>query len=180
MGGRRSKRSGYTSCVTTDERIQRIESSVQQLISLIEGLPAEVLYREPQPGEWPVMSTLAHLQELLPYWAHQAAAVVSTPDQPFGRTHSDPVRIGAIEEHGHDSLDAMVKRIRVSLSECLATLRSLPSSGWSVVGHSPSRGTMTVEQIVDSFLVGHVEEHAAQTHATLAALGASAKSEESG
>ena len=66
MARRGSKRSGYTSCVTTEERIQRIESSVQQLVSLIEGLPAEVLYREPQPGEWPVMSTLAHLSELLP------------------------------------------------------------------------------------------------------------------
>ena len=176
MARRGSKRSGYTSCVTTEERIQRIESSVQQLVSLIEGLPAEVLYREPQPGEWPVMSTLAHLQELLPYWAHQAEGVVRSPDQPFGRTHSDPARIGAVEEHGHDSLDAMVKRIRVSLAECISTLRSLPADGWSVVGHSPSRGTMTVEQIVDAFLVRHVEEHAAQTQATLSALGASAKS----
>jgi uncharacterized damage-inducible protein DinB len=176
MAGRGSKRSGYTSHVTAEERIQRIETSVQQLISVIEGLPADVLYREPQPGEWPVMSTLAHLQELLPYWAHQALGVVNDPDRPFGRTHSDPVRIGAVEEHGHDSLDAMVSRIRVSLDECLATLRSLPLEGWSCVGHSPSRGTMTVEQIVDAFLVRHVEEHAAQTQSTLSALGASAKS----
>ena len=170
MAGRGSKRSGYTSGVTADERIQRIEQSVQRLIQEIERLPADVLYREPQPGEWPVMSTLAHLQELLPYWAHQAEGVVKSPDQPFGRTHSDPARIGAVEEHGHDSLDAMVKRIRVSLDECLAILRLLPASGWGVVGHSPSRGTMTVEQIVDAFLVRHVEEHAAQTQATLQAL----------
>ena len=85
------------------------------------------------------------------------------------------MRIGAVEEHGHDSLETMVKRIRVSLDECLATLRALPAEGWSCVGHSPTRGTMTVEQIVDAFLVRHVEEHAAQTQATLSALGASAK-----
>jgi uncharacterized damage-inducible protein DinB len=175
MAGRRSKRSGYTSYVTAEERIHRIETSVQQLISVIERLPADVLYREPQPGEWPVMSTLAHLQELLPYWAHQALGVVNAPEQPFGRTHEDPDRIGAVREHGHDSLDAIVPRIRSSLDECLSTLRSLPAEGWSVVGHSPSRGTMTVEQIVDAFLVLHVEEHAAQTQATLSALGASAK-----
>src|SRR3979409_2475973 len=127
MARRGSKRSGYTSCVTTERRHQRIESSVQQLVSLIEGLPAEVLYREPQPGEWPVMSTLAHLQELLPYWAHQAAGVVNAPDQPFGRTHEDPDRIGAVREHGHDSLDTIVPRIRLSLDECLTILRSLPA-----------------------------------------------------
>jgi uncharacterized damage-inducible protein DinB len=161
--------------VTADERIQRIEQSVQRLIQEIERLPADVLYREPRPGEWPVMSTLAHLQELLPYWAHQADGVIKAPDQPFGRTHDDPQRIGAVEEHGHDSLDAIVPRLRASLDECLTTLRSFPREGWSRVGNSPSRGTMTVEQIVDAFLVRHAEEHAAQTRATLQALSASQK-----
>jgi uncharacterized damage-inducible protein DinB len=159
--------------VTAEERIQRIERSVQQLIQDIERLPADVLYREPRPGEWPVMSTLAHLQELLPYWAHQAEGVISAPDQPFGRTHDDPQRIGAVAEHGRDSLDAIVPRLRASLDECVTTLRSLPHEGWTRVGHSPSRGTMTVEQIVDAFLVRHAEEHAAQTHATLQALSTS-------
>ena len=176
MAGRGSKRSGYTSGVTADERIQRIEQSVQRLIQEIERLPADVLYREPQPGEWPVMSTLAHLQELLPYWAHQAEGVVNAPDQPFGRTHEDPRRLGAIEAHGHDSLDAIVPRLRASLAECVATLRALPPDGWTRVGKSPTRGTMTVEEIVDAFLVRHAEEHAAQTQATLQALSAARRS----
>jgi hypothetical protein len=36
---------------------------------------------------------------------------------------------------------------------------------------------MTVEEIVDAFLVRHAEEHAAQTQATLQALSASPKSQ---
>jgi uncharacterized damage-inducible protein DinB len=157
--------------VTAEERIQRIELSVHQLIQEIERLPADVLYREPRPGEWPVMSTLAHLSELLPYWAHQAEAVAGMPGRPFGRTHDDPQRIGAVVEHGHDSLEAIAGRIRAGLRECLATLRALPADAWTKTGQHASRGPMRVEEIVDAFLVSHAEEHAAQVQATLKLLG---------
>src|SRR5262249_5134135 len=126
----------------------------------------------PRPGEWPVMSTLAHLAEMLPYWAHQAESVARAPEVSFGRTHEDPDRLGAIDQHGHDSLDTTVNRIRSALRECVSTLRRIPKQGWSTVGTSPTRGTMSVKQIVDRFLVSHADEHAAQTRATLEALQA--------
>jgi uncharacterized damage-inducible protein DinB len=152
------------------DRIQRLEHSVNGLLDQIERLPADVLYRAPQAGEWPIMSTLAHLAELLPYWAHQAEGIARNPGQPFGRTHEDPDRVGAVEQHGHDSLDAMVPRLRASLDECVAALRALPEEAWSAAGQHPTRGSMTVEQLVDAFLVRHAEEHASQTQATLKAL----------
>lgn len=156
--------------MTEEERIQRLERTVQGLINDIERLPADVLYRAPSPGEWPVMSTLAHLAELLPYWAHQAEAIVRAPGQPFGRTHEDPDRIGAVEQHGRDSLDAIVPRLRASLEECLRTLRALPADAWQLAGEHSRRGSMTISEMVDSFLVEHAEEHATQTQATLSAL----------
>ncbi|MCA1646657.1 MAG: DinB family protein [Chloroflexi bacterium] len=156
--------------MTTAARIERLERSVNQLIQEIERLPAEVLYRAPGPGEWPVMSTLAHLSELLPYWAHQAEAISRQPGQPFGRTHADADRIGAVEEHGHDSLDVAVNRIRASLRECVNALSALPVDAWASAGQHPTRGMMTITQLVDAFLVSHVEEHTTQTRATLATL----------
>jgi uncharacterized damage-inducible protein DinB len=159
--------------VTAQEQISRIQATVQQLLGEIERLPAEVLYREPTPGEWPVMSTLAHLAELLPYWAHQAAEVAASPGRPFGRTHDDPGRLGAIEQHGHDAMDAIVPRMRQALAECLDTLRAIPEAGWQAVGHHPTRGPMSVEQLVQTFLASHAREHAAQIQETLRALQSS-------
>ncbi len=156
--------------MTAEERIQRLERSVNELVQEIERLPAEVLYRAPSPGEWPVMSTLAHLAELLPYWAHQAQGIVSQPGKPFGRTHDDADRVGAVEEHGRDSLDVAVNRIRASLQECVSVLSALPSEAWASAGQHPTRGMMTIEQLVDAFLVSHAEEHATQTQATLETL----------
>jgi uncharacterized damage-inducible protein DinB len=158
--------------VTPQESIARLEQSVNRLLEDIQRLPADVLYRAPEPGEWPVMSTLAHLAELLPYWAHQAEAIVRNPGQPFGRTHDDAERIGAVEQHGRDSLDAIVPRIRTSLDECVGALRALPADAWAAAGVHPNRGSMTVEQLVESFLVKHADEHASQTQTTLQALNA--------
>lgn len=157
--------------VTPEERIQRLERSVNQLVQAIEGVPAEVVYRAPSAGEWPVMSTLAHVAELLPYWAHQAQGIAHQPGKPFGRTHDDTERLGAIEQHGGDSLDEAIKRIRAGLDECVRVLQALPADGWAAAGQHPSRGAMTVEQLVDAFLVSHTQEHALQTEATLATLG---------
>ena len=170
MASGRSKRPATLIGVTPEERTQRLEASVQRLLQEIERLPADVLYREPCPGEWPVMSTLAHVSELLPYWAHQAERIARSPGVAFGRTHDDPERVGAIDQHGHDSIGAIVPRIRASLADCLGTLRSLPPEAWATNGQHPSRGAMSVEQVVDRFLVDHIEEHAAQISATLSAV----------
>ena len=156
--------------MTAEERIQRLERCVNQLISEIERLPADVLYRPPSEGEWPVMSTLAHLAELLPYWAHQASGIAARPGEPFGRTLDDPDRVGAVREHGQDSLDTAVNRIRASLAECVHILRALPTEAWSRTGQHPTRGPMTIEHLVDAFLVNHAEEHAVQIQASVKSL----------
>jgi uncharacterized damage-inducible protein DinB len=156
--------------VSAEERIQRLERSVNQLTSEIERLPADVLYRPPSEGEWPVMSTLAHLAELLPYWAHQATGIAARPGEQFGRTHDDPDRIGAVRDHGQDSLDTAVSRIRAALAECVSLLRALPAEAWSSSGQHPNRGPMTIEQLVDAFLVNHAEEHATQIQASVKSL----------
>jgi uncharacterized damage-inducible protein DinB len=158
--------------MTEQNRLERLEQTVQRLIQELEHLPTELLYREPRPGEWPVMSTLAHVVELMPYWAHQALEVSrrSADGQPFGRTHDDPDRVGAVQQHGRDSLDSMLPRVRSACTEAVDTLRQIPPHGWARTARHATRGDMSVEQIVDQFLVSHVEEHLSQARAAISAL----------
>jgi uncharacterized damage-inducible protein DinB len=158
--------------VTPDERIARLQNGVKQLLDDVRNLPDEALYRDPPDGEWSVMRNLAHVAEMLPYWAHQAEAIARAPGEPFGRTHDDPQRIGAIEEHSDDVLEETVTRIEASAAECLEVLRALPPDAWSKAGEHPSRGTMTVEQMVDAFIVGHVAAHVRQVEEALEAVEA--------
>lgn len=153
-----------------DDYITPVRRTVEELLVEIERLPDEVLYREPAPGEWPVMSTLAHLEELLPFWAEEAADLAASPGRPVGRALDDARRVDPIQQHAHDSLAAIVPRIRQSLEACEATLRQIPDDRWAMVGQHIRGGPMTAEQIVQSFVVRHAAEHATQIRATLDAL----------
>jgi uncharacterized damage-inducible protein DinB len=157
---------------TTDDRVSRIETAVQQLVDTAEALPPQVLYAEPEPNEWPVMSILAHVVELMPYWARQALEVSgrAQDSQPFGRTHDDPDRIGAVQQHGRDSLDSMLPQVRAACTDAVDLLRQIPDDRWTRTARHANRGDMSVEQIVDQFLVTHVEEHLSQARAAIAAL----------
>ena len=155
----------------TTDRISRIQTAVQQLTDTAQALPSNVLYAEPEPNEWPVMSILAHVVELMPYWAKQALEVSrrSADSQPFGRTHDDPDRIGAVQQHGRDSLDSMLPRVQTACSEAVDLLRQIPEDRWSRTARHANRGDMSVEQIVEQFLVSHVEEHLKQARETITA-----------
>ena len=154
-----------------EERARRLESAAEGLLQRLEGLEGDAVYQEPGEGEWSVMKALAHVAEILPYWSRQAQAVAEGEGgQPFGRTHEDPDRIAAVEEHAHDSLDEVLHRLRAGLGEATATLRAIPPDGWARTGRHSRRGEMTVEEIVDLFLIEHVEEHAGQVQAVMDSL----------
>ena len=156
---------------TAESRAQRLETMIGEVIGQVEVLPEERLYREPGSDDWSVMKTLAHLAEVLPYWSRQIEEVVGRErdDEPFGRTHDDPDRIEAVERHAHDRLDEVLPRLRDGLAETTALLRKLPTAAWSRTARHARRGTLTVEEIVDQFLVDHTEEHLNQIRNLLAA-----------
>ena len=150
---------------------ERIEAAITALLSRLEGLPSEALYREPSYGEWPAMSTLAHVVEMLPYWAKQCQGIANDPGQPFGRTHDDPGRLGAIAAHAADPVEAVRTNLQSSAHEALVILRGIPRAAWEKAGQHVRRGTMTIDEVVDEFMVRHVESHAAQVDEALRALG---------
>jgi hypothetical protein len=119
------------------------------------------------------MSTLAHVVELMPYWSRQALDVSRRPqnNQPFGRTQEDPGRIGAIEQHGNDSLDTMLQRLEAATTEAIQLLQQIPADGWTKTARHANRGEMSVEQIVEQFLTSHVEDHLEQARAAIRAVG---------
>lgn len=160
-----------------EQRARRIESLVEQLLERVGGDPAEQWYAAPTADDWTVMQSLAHVAELLPYWTRQAQDVAarSEHDQPFGRTHDDPARIAAVEAHAHDRPEHVTPRIRAALVETAVALRAIPAPGWARTGRHARRGEMSVEQIVDQFLIEHMEEHLAQVDTILRSPGPAAR-----
>ena len=123
---------------------------------------------DPDPGaeeRWEAGQIWAHLAEFPAYWLAQAQRVIAQPTHapvPFGRVKTDAGRIEAIERDRHTDPAALLERVRASLAEVSDAVRSWDEETWQLRGAHPVRGEMTVERIVETFVVDHLEEHADQ------------------
>jgi threonine dehydratase len=126
---------------------------------------------DPDPGateRWEAGQVWAHLAEFPNYWLGQIAGILDArangaPDPiPFGRAKTDPGRIGAIERDRHQDPAALLLRVTDGIAAAEATIHAWPPDAWRASGKHPRRGVMTVGEILESFVVGHLEEHADQ------------------
>jgi uncharacterized damage-inducible protein DinB len=155
---------------TVNELIGALQAAVARVLADADRLRPEETYRRPGADAWSAAEILAHLVEMLTYWAEQAQAIAarSQDGEPFGRTQDDPLRIAAVREHARDDPRELAAGVRASLDRATALLRSIPDPGWQRTGHHARRGEITVRQIVQQFLIEHTEEHAQQLTAALA------------
>jgi hypothetical protein len=150
-----------------DELISRLADAERRLAEH-GSRPLPPGHTEPDPGaeeRWEAGQVWAHLAEFPAYWLAQAQRVIALPTNepvPFGRVKTDPGRIGAIERDRHTDPAALLERVRTSLAEVTDTARSLPPEAWTRRGMHPARGEMTVQQIFETFIANHLEEHADQ------------------
>lgn len=147
----------------------RIARDVEVLTTWARSVDPDDLYRPPPDGEWTVMENLVHVVEFLPYWAEQLHQVIAHPGEPFGRTHEDPERIAAVEDHARDALPEVLERLRRSAETAQTSLRAIPDDAWDRTGVH-RRGEMTLREITAFFLVDHLTDHIEQARVALAAL----------
>ncbi len=155
------------------ERMRAVRARLEAHAAL--GAPAGLT--DPDPGgqeRWEAGQVWAHLAEFPPYWAAQVQHVVDGwTDQAtepgrsrrpirFGRTKSDAERIAAIERDRHADPAALLDRVRREVAAVADQLDALSASDWEALGAHPTLGEMTMPQIVEDFVVGHLEEHADQ------------------
>lgn len=121
---------------------------------------------DPDSGErWEAGQVWAHMAEFVPYWQQQAEVVIgaASPDPvPFGRVKTDPGRIAAIERERRTAPLDMMARVRATAEGVRVFASELEPDEWQARGLHQTRGEMTVEQILQRFIVHHLEEHADQ------------------
>jgi DinB family protein len=146
----------------------RLAVAEGRLAAFAEDPPPGLTDPDPATGEqWDVGQAWAHVAEFVPYWQTQMQKVVAGVEQgvgpvPFGRTSADPGRVGAIEAGRHELPDQQMARLASALARVRTWLLGLNEGQWSARGEHERLGEMTVAQIAERFLVGHLEEHADQ------------------
>lgn len=129
-------------------------------------LPPGLTDPDPSTDErWEAGQVWAHLAEFPGYWLAQAERVIALPTNepvPFGRVKTDVGRLEAIERDRHTDPAALLERVRSSLAVVGDAARAFPAEAWTRRGAHPTRGEMNVGQIIERFIVEHLEEHADQ------------------
>ena len=153
-----------------EERAARLEAAVATLLERIQGLEGTLLHEEPTEGTWSVMKILGHVSEVLPYWSRVAAEVAEKPGGTVGRPEDDPDRMAAVERFTDTTLDEVLPTIQTGLAEATARLRAMPADGWGQTARHASYGEVTAGQIIDRFLIGHIEGHTRQVQDVMDSL----------
>jgi hypothetical protein len=121
---------------------------------------------DPATGErWDAGQIWAHLADFVPYWISQAERVMAadSPDPvPFGRARASADHIAAIERDRHQGSNALWHDVKEDLNDLRAFLGDISDRAWLTKGLHPTRGVMTVSQLIEELLIGHLEHHATQ------------------
>ena len=112
---------------------------------------------------------VAHVDEIIPYWIGEIERVLVGPVEPvpFGRQPTDLVRTLTVDRDRTLPTHELYARLDNSLERVLRRLLELDERQVSRRGLDKIRGEMTVKQIVDVMLAGHIEEHCRQMTAAL-------------
>jgi hypothetical protein len=147
--------------------LARLEEAARRLEAHAAS-PAYAGLTDPDPDgteRWEAGQVWAHLAEFPAYWLEQARGVIAAgagSPVPFGRTKTDPGRLAAIERERRTAPLDLFERARGDIDDVANFLRALPAAAWELIGEHPTLGPMRIDQIVERFVVAHLEEHADQ------------------
>jgi hypothetical protein len=151
-----------------------VQHSYNELNQLIDGPLARLdpakLYKSPAETEWSIMQNLAHIVEIMPYWANEIEKLVAHPGQNFGRTQQHEGRLKAISEHGGDSLEQIKAALPGSYARLQEVLGNLKDSDLELTGVHPRFGEKSLDWFIEDFVTGHLIAHLEQIKAAMAAV----------
>ena len=154
---------------TGDDVIARLDAVEVRLEAAAGASPPPGALTDADPGSgerWDRGQVWAHVTEFIPYWIQQALPVIE--GQPsgepvrFGRTKSDPERIGTIERDRREPVASLWASTQDEIGQLRGFLTGISPEQWDAHGLHPTRGVMTLSDMVEEFLVGHLEQHADQ------------------
>ncbi len=145
------------------ERLRTARDNLVRMRSRLElsALPPDDL---PRRREWVGREVIAHIDEMLAYWLGEIERVIAGPVEPvpFGREETDLIRLLTVDRDRTLPVSELYGRLDNSLERVLRRLLELDERQVARRGLHKKRGEMTVRQIVDTMLAGHIEEHCRQ------------------
>lgn len=165
-----------------DEIRRSVEDSYNRITQLVDErlvkLEPGQLYQVPTENEWSLMQSLAHIVEIMPYWANEIDHLVKEPGQKFGRVMSDEKRLRAIAEHGRDELEEAQAALPGGYARLKEVLAGLTDADLEKTGVNSKYGEKPLEWHIHEFVTDHLKNHVSQLQECLAVISGTAASPE--
>jgi hypothetical protein len=128
------------------------------------------VFDDSDEARWGPGEVLAHLAEMAQYWLGEIERVLDGYPEPvpFGRIATDDIRIGLVERDRSLPPRVLYDTIDDGLTRFERRWRTLTPAQLGRRGLHPKRGELTVAQMGEPFIVGHLEGHVAQLETILA------------
>ena len=106
---------------------------------------------------------------MIPYWLNHCRVLIAATGEPprFGRTAGSPERLAGVAHGATAEPDALLARLEAEVRAAAGAIRKLSAAERNKRGRTSERGEVTVAEVVESFIVGHAEEHLTQVKAAL-------------
>jgi DinB superfamily len=158
-----------------DELLDRLRAATAGLESTRPAVeaaapwPLATAFDHSDEAHWGPPEVLAHLGEMTGYWLGELERILAGDPEPvpFGRLATDPVRLAILERDRSLPARELYDRTTTTLERLGRRLAGLTPARLARRGLHPTLGEMTVAQLVDRFVVGHLAEHVRQLEALL-------------
>jgi hypothetical protein len=157
---------------------QRLEAVYTQLAQTLRR--PDVMERLNAPAseaEWSAMQVVGHMIEMIPYWLLHARMLIAAPGEPgaqppaFGRSLDAPERLEGVARGEAGSLDELLPGLQAEIRAAQDAIRAMTPADRAKKGVHIRRGEMTVDEVLETLIVAHAEDHLAQVRTALGVQG---------
>ena len=126
-------------------------------------------------SSWGPREVLAHVAEMLPFWLGEIELILdaSGGGEPlgFGRLEADDLRVAIITRDRAFPARELLGRVEAEGRRVARRFRAFGEAEAGAVGRHVTRGDLTVRDIAERLVVGHLEGHVTQLRETVGAPG---------
>jgi hypothetical protein len=155
-----------------DKLIQQYADGPARLRAAFAAVPADARQWRPKPGEWSAHEVVVHCADSETQSASRIRIVLSEKD-PVIQGYDEAQWARDFDYHAHP-LDVALMTLDAVRANTTALLRRLPETAWAKVARHTESGRYTAEDWLTIY-ADHLENHARQIEANLAAWKASKK-----
>jgi uncharacterized damage-inducible protein DinB len=148
--------------------LERLEASARRITWIMVDLDEEELTATVEADEWSPIQILAHIKACDDIMTGRIATTLTNPNASI--PNFDERAWAEIAGYTEAPVDQTLMALQRHRGELVWQLRRLPETAWQHTLTHATRGTMTLQELVQSFLE-HEEEHVAQLEGMFEDLG---------